>query len=320
MTNRLSLLAATILLSCLTLSGCGGDASSRGSGQVGKPKIALVMKSLANEFFSTMQQGAETHAQANAQQYELLAVGIKDERDLGRQVALVDEMVAAGARAIVIAPADSKALVPALRKAQEAGVVVINIDNRLDRDVLEQEGVQIPFVGPDNLQGAYKVAMQLGEKLSAGDEVAILEGIRTSFNAAQRLAGFEKACQEMKLKIVSSQSAEWEMAGANTIASSVLSEYPGVKAILCANDSMALGALAAVKSAGKSGDVQIVGFDNIAAVRQAIQNGDILATVDQHGAELAVFGIEAALKFIDSDSATVANQETPVDVVTANSL
>jgi ribose transport system substrate-binding protein len=124
----------------------------------------------------------------------------------------------------------------------------------------------------------------------------------------------------MKLKIVSSQSAEWEMAGANTIASSVLSEHPGVKAILCANDSMALGALAAVKSAGKSGDVRIVGFDNIAAVRQAIQNGDILATVDQHGAELAVFGIEAALKFIDSDSATVADQETPVDVVTANSL
>ena len=96
----------------------------------------LIMKSLANEFFSTMAAGAEAHHSEHADQYELLVNGIKDESDLGRQVAFVDEMVAAGVDAIVIAPADSKALVPALRKAMKAGVVVVNIDNRLDSESL----------------------------------------------------------------------------------------------------------------------------------------------------------------------------------------
>ena len=111
------------------------------------------MKSLANEFFSTMATGAETHQSENSDQYDLLVNGIKDESDLGRQVALVEEMVAAGVDAIVIAPADSKALVPALRRAIKAGVVVVNIDNRLDAEVLESENVAIPFVGPDNRSG-----------------------------------------------------------------------------------------------------------------------------------------------------------------------
>ena len=87
------------------------------------------MKSLANEFFSTMAAGAETHQKDHSGDYSLVVNGIKDERDLSRQVALVDEMVSSGVNAIVIAPADSKALVPALRRAVEAGVVVINIDN-----------------------------------------------------------------------------------------------------------------------------------------------------------------------------------------------
>ncbi|MBR9802419.1 sugar ABC transporter substrate-binding protein, partial [bacterium] len=151
------------------------------------------MKSLANEFFSTMAKGAEQHQSEHADEYSLVVNGIKDERDLSRQVALVEEMVASGVDAIVIAPADSKALVPALRRAQKAGVVVINIDNRLDADVLAQEGISIPFVGPDNKAGARKVGEFVAGQLQEGDAVAILEGIRTSFNGQQRTAGFEQA-------------------------------------------------------------------------------------------------------------------------------
>ncbi len=154
-----------------------------------KPRVALIMKSLANEFFSTMAAGAESHHKNNSDQYELIVNGIKDERDLSRQVALVDEMVALKVDAIVIAPADSKALVPALRKAIDAGIVVINIDNKLDKDVLAQEEITIPFVGPDNRAGARKVAERLAQELTRDDKVAILEGIRTSFNASSDLRG-----------------------------------------------------------------------------------------------------------------------------------
>lgn len=313
LTGRVVTAASLFLIVCL-LAACSGPAVDNE-----KPQVALIMKSLANEFFSTMAAGAESHQQAHADQYDLVINGIKDERDLTRQVALVEEMVARGVDAIVIAPADSKALVPVLKRALDQGVVVINIDNKLDAAVLTESGVRIPFVGPNNRAGARKVGQHLASQLAAGDEVAILEGIRSSFNGQQRLLGFEDALQAANVKIVSSQSAQWEMSIANQTASAILSEHPNVKAILACNDSMALGALAAVKASGKAGQVLVVGFDNIGAVQQAIRGGDILATADQHGDQLAVFGIERALRSL-ADGATPADAETPVDLITAADL
>jgi len=320
------LLKSLCLFILAAIAGCGSadretpETPISADSPDGKPRVALVMKSLANEFFSTMAAGAESHQKEHAGDYELIVNGIKDERDLSRQVALVEEMVAAGVDAIVIAPADSQALVPALRRAKEAGVVVVNIDNRLDAEVLQQEDVTIPFVGPDNRVGAKQVGAHLAAQLQQGDKVVVLEGIRTSFNGTQRRLGFEEAMAEAGITIVDSQSAEWEMSIANTIAAAMLSEHPEIKAILAANDSMALGAVAAVKSADRTGEVQIVGFDNISAVQQAIRDGAILATADQHGDQLAVFGIEAALKLLADPNAPAEDVETPVDLITVREL
>lgn len=318
-------LASLGSLLCLMFVGCDAGSSVKPSGtsqesKPGRPKIALIMKSLANEFFSTMAAGAEKHQTEHSDEYELIVNGIKDERDLSRQVALVDEMVAAGVQAIVIAPADSKALVPALRRAKEAGVIVVNIDNRLESSVLAEEKMSVPFVGPDNRQGARRVAEHLASQLKSGDQVAILEGIRTSFNGQQRKLGFEDALTTAGLKVVSSQSAEWETGLANTITASILQEHPDVKGLLACNDSMALGALAAVRSAGLGEKVLIVGFDNIGAVQQAIKEGTILATADQHGDQLAVYGIEYALKILQEPGVSVEDRETPVDLITADRL
>ena len=122
------------------------------------------------------------------------------------------------------------------------------------------------------------------------------------------------------MAIVDSQSAEWEMSMANTIASSMLSEHPEVKAILAANDSMALGAVAAVKGSGRANDVMVIGFDNISAVQQAIREGKVLATADQHGDQLAVFGIQIALKRIEDPNVAIEDVETPVDLITKETL
>ena len=315
------------LLSALLLAGCGSanDSTStkpRGAdGENGeKPRIALIMKSLANDFFATMEAGAKSHHAQHADQYDLLSNGIKDESDLGRQVALVDEMVASGVDAVVIAPADSKALVPALRRAIKAGVVVVNIDNQLDAEVLQQEGVTIPFVGPDNAAGAKKVGDYLAKQLAKGDKVAVLEGKTTALNGVQRRLGFEAAMKDAGIEIVASQSADWETDKANTIAASILSEHPEIKAILAANDSMAIGAVAAVKSAGRTGEVIVVGFDNIPAAQELIREGKILATADQHADQLAAFGIEIAREILSDPDSAPADVETPVDLITAESL
>lgn len=304
--KKLLLIAACLLAACKP-----ADPSNAS----GKPKVALVMKSLANEFFQTMAEGAKQHQAAHATDYDLVVSGIKNETDLAEQVALVEQMVAQDVQAIVIAPADSKALVTVLKRAKDAGLLVINIDNKLDATTLQQAGLVVPFVGPDNRAGAKAVGEVLAKKLRAGDQVAIIEGVTTAFNAQQRKSGFEDAMNAAGIKIVSSQSGQWEMEKANGVAAGIVAAHPNVKALLCANDNMALGAAAAVQAAGKAGQVQIIGFDNIAALKPLLADGRVLATVDQHGDQLAVFGIEAALNALKDKSAPV-DQQTPVHVIT----
>jgi ribose transport system substrate-binding protein len=310
-----SLLLATAVAVGLAACKPADSSSPSAQGASGKPRVALVMKSLANEFFQTMAEGAKKHQAAHAADYDLMVNGIKNETDLAEQVGLVEQMVAQSVQALVIAPADSKALIPALKRARDAGVLVINIDNRLDADTLKQAGLQAAFVGPDNRAGARSVGEVLAKQLQAGDEVAILEGVTTAFNSQQRRAGFEDAMKAAGLKIVAVQSGQWEMEKANGIAAGLLAAHPKLKALLCANDNMALGAAAAVQTAGKADQVQIVGFDNIAALKPLLADGRVLATADQHGDELAVFGIEAALQAL-KEKTTPADQQTPVEVIT----
>ena len=301
-----------LLSAALLVAGCGGD--TPGAEDAARPQIALVMKSLANEFFETMAEGARAHHDAHAGDYDLVVNGTRNESDLAQQVALVEQMVASGSDAIVIAPADSKALAPALARAQGSGVVVVNIDNRLDAEVAVEAGLDAPFVGPDNRDGARRVGEVLAARLEPDDQVAIIGGIPTAFNAQQRQAGFEDAMNAAGASIVDVQSGGWEQAQANVVAAAMLREHPELRALLCANDNMALGALAARRQSGRT-DVLIVGFDRIDAVAELVEQGEILATADQHADQLAVFGIEAALEILGGGEAQ--DRQTPVDLIAA---
>jgi ribose transport system substrate-binding protein len=195
----------------------------------------------------------------------------------------------------------------------------VNIDNRLDEGVLRERGLKIPFVGPDNRKGARAVGEYVARQLKQGDPVAIVEGVPTAFNAQQRKLGFEDAIGAAKLRLVASQSGEWETAKGSQVASAILGEHPGLKALFCANDSMALGAVAARKAAGKEDAVIIAGFDNISAIQELVKTGRVAATADQHAGELAVFGIEYALDAL-AGKAPPPDRETPVDLVTRDTL
>lgn len=313
-----------LIIGILGISACGeSDRSTAASGPSGEshetPVVALVMKSLANEFFVTMADGAKAHQVQHSEEYQLMVNGIKNEIDLTQQVALIDQMIASGVDAIVIAPADSKAVVPALARASAAGIAIVNIDNRLDEEILSDYDLKIPFVGPNNFEGALEVGQFLASGLDTGKEVAIIEGVQTAYNSQQRTAGFNQAMAEANLNVVSQQSAQWDQTKAVVIASAMLAQHPALAAILCANDNMALGAIAAVKQAGKSDQVQVIGFDNISAVRTLISEGDILATVDQHADLLAVYGIEYALEALVSNTPQ-EDRSTPVDLITIDNI
>ena len=283
------------------------------------PKVALVMKSLANEFFLTMENGARKHQKDHASEYSLLTNGIRDETDTAGQIRLVEQMIVARVDALVLAPADSKALVPVVKKAVDAGILVINIDNRLDPAALKEKGLNVPFVGPDNRKGARLVGDFVAKSLKPGDAVGIIEGIPTTTNAQLRTAGFKDAAEAAKLKIVSVQSGEWEIDKGNKVAAAMLRAQPELKALLCGNDNMAIGAVSAVRAAGKLGKVLIGGYDNIDAIKAMLADGRVLATADQHADQQAVFGIQTALKALAAKTPQAqlgGVVETPVNLVT----
>ena len=170
---RLKMIAAAVLV-------CALPAVPAMAQTPAKPKVALVMKSLANEFFLTMENGAKAHQKANAAKYDLLSNGIKDETDTSSQIKLVEQMIVSRVNALVIAPADSKALVPVLKKAIDAGIIVVNIDNKLDAGALKEKGFTVPFVGPDNRKGAKVVGDYLAKQIKKGDPVGIIEGVSTT--------------------------------------------------------------------------------------------------------------------------------------------
>jgi ribose transport system substrate-binding protein len=201
----------------------------------------------------------------------------------------------------------------------DAGIQVVNIDNQLDATVLKSKNIEVPFVGPDNRKGAALVGEYLARQLKSGDEVGIIEGVPTTTNAQQRTAGFKDAMEAARMKVVSVQSGNWEIDKGNAVASAMLNEYPNLKALLAGNDSMALGAVSAVRAAGKAGKVMVVGYDNINAIKPMLKDGRVLATADQFAARQAVFGIEAALKKVKGEKVETNDKgviETPVELVT----
>ncbi|HCH72283.1 MAG TPA: LacI family transcriptional regulator, partial [Ochrobactrum sp.] len=246
-----------------------------------KPKVGLVMKSLANEFFKQMQAGAEDYAAKNTDKFSFAAVGMKDERDFAAQVDAVENFVTQQFNVIVLAPADSKAMVTPVKKALEAGIKVINIDVALDEEAKKQAGVDLAFFGPDNREGAKLAGLALAKELGKGGKVVILEGNPEADNAKERKKGFDDAVAEGGLTLLDSKTAHWETEEANTLMTNFLTQYQDIQGVMAANDSMALGVVKALDAAGKSGQIKVVGFDNIPAVQPLIKDGKMLATVDQ---------------------------------------
>lgn len=287
--------------------------------QARRRTVGLVLKALDSQFFQRMLAGAQDYQAHAADRFNLVTASVGDVLDSAGQTRIVDRMVADKVGAIVISPAHSDDIIPALRRAVAAGVIVINIDNRLDPAQLKRAGLMVPYVGPDNLKGAAKVGAYLAQRLEPGDPVAVIEGAAINDNARQRTAGYLDAMKTARARVVAIRSGSWTVNGGRLAAAALLAQYPNLQALLCGNDYMAMGAVSALRAAGRRGKVYVVGYDNIDAVRPLLKQGLILATADQYAAKQAVFGIDTALKAIEeyrSQADLSPDVETPVDLVT----
>jgi ABC-type sugar transport system substrate-binding protein len=279
-----------------------------------KGTVALVMKALSNPFFLKMEEGA--HNYAREENIPLEVFGVERETDVERQIGIVENLISRGYGAIVIAPADSKRLVPICKKALEKNIVVINIDNPLHKATMDKLGISIPFVGSDNRIGAGMVGRYVKNKLKGRGNVIVIEGIRGVENADLRKQGFiDAVTQNCAIEILSSESANWHTDEALSLATRLLRKYKSVNAIFCANDKMAIGVLQALDNLDRAGDILLAGYDNIESVRNEMRNGRIHATVEQHPELMGEYGVELAWKALNGQNVSTYTQ-TPLDLIT----
>jgi len=282
-------------------------------------KIALIMKTMSNPFFQAMDKGAQGEAKRLGVELSSLAAP-KETSDL-EQAGIVENEVAKGVAAICIAPADSKSLIPALLKADQAHIPVINLDNRIDRQAAQEAGLKlVTFIGPDNEEGAGEAALYLAEKMGGRGTVAMLEGIRGVDNAEARKRGFEKAMKASPgITVVDSQSAHWELEQGESVFANMLTAHPDLTGLFCANDMMALGALRAIDAAGKKGKLLVASYDNLAAAQEKIKSGDLLCTIEQHPDLMGAWAVRCAVALLEGKQIP-PEIAVPTDLITKDTL
>lgn len=276
--------------------------------------IALVMKTLTNPFFVEMEKGArKAESELGIQ---LIVKTAAQETSIQQQIEIVGDLVRLKVDAIVIAPGDSKELIPALKKAQDAGIIVVNIDNQLDAELSAKLGLAgVPFISVDNEKGAYLSAKYVADQIKTPTKVMLLEGIREARNAQDRLAGAVRAFKEnTNISIVASETAHWKIDEAHDVSVRLFQANPDIGAIFCANDMMALGAVQYLEEKQLS-KVLVAGFDNLQEARQAIKNGKMTVTIDQQAALQGYTGVQYALKMIKGEKMPPV---TFVDVLLVN--
>lgn len=307
------------LLAACALSACG---LARGRDALAAPDtatIALVMKSLEDPFVMSMIEGAKNYQRHFAAQLNLDTRGTDTDNDVAGQIRIVESLIAAKVNAIVIAPADSQALLPVTARAIAESIIVIAIDNPFDERAQDEAKVVIPFVGPDSRRGAKLVGTYLASKLKPGDEVGIIEGPSNDRNSQQRSAGFKDAMNAAGMRMSAIDGGDWNAASGKVAALQILSGHPMVRGLMCANDNIAMGAIDALRIAGKKGRVLVTGYNNIEAVQPMLEGGRLLATVEQFGARQAVFGVDVAVKALlekRRQRDLSPYMETPVQLVT----
>lgn len=270
--------------------------------------IAIITPSPDNPFFKAESDGAA--AKAKELGYDVLVLVHDD--DANKQSELFDTAIAAGVKAIVLDNAGADASVAAVQKAKDAGIPSFLIDREITAS-----GVAVSQIVSNNYQGAQLGAAEFVKLMGEKGEYAELLGKESDTNAGIRSKGYHDVIDQYPdLKMVAQQTANWSQTEAYTVMESMLQANPGIMGVISGNDTMAMGAYAALEAAGRK-DVIVVGFDGSNDVRDSIKAGGIKATVLQPAYQQAQLAVEQADKFLKT-GATGVDEKQLMDCVLIN--
>lgn len=282
-------------------SGAGaGESAASSAGAAGQGgKYAIVLKTLSSEFWQNMKTGIEEKAKELNVTVDVFAGNSED--DLEGQVALVENALSQGYVGIGVAPISADNLVNVVAQATAKGTPVVNIDEKLNMEALKAaNGAVIGFATTNNVAVGEMGAKFILDKLgNSGGEVAIIEGkAGTASGEARKNGATEALKKDPKIKLVDSQPADWDRTKAMDLATNYIAKYPNLKAIYCANDTMAMGAQQAVTLSGKN--IVVVGTDGNSDAVSSVQDGQLAATVKQDSPSIGAKSLEMLVNFVNS--------------------
>src|SRR5436190_20122162 len=277
-------------------------ACNRATPGANKPKVALVLKTLNHPYFVDMRRGAQEAADRLGVQLDVQAA--EREFDVEKQMQIVENMIQTGIGALAITPSGSREIVSALVKARDAKVPIVVVDTRLDARAAADAGVHTEtFVGSDNYEGGRIAGEYLAKATGGKARVGILEGIPGHETGDSRLRGFRDAVKgSAGVTIVASQPANWERDQGFNVFQNMLQAHPDIDSVFACSDLMALGAIEAIRAAGKTGTIKVIGFDALDDAKKAIAAGTMEASVAQFPSEMGKAAVESAVKVIRGET------------------
>jgi D-allose transport system substrate-binding protein len=286
----------------LTFAGPGGQSS-------GRAEYAVVLKTLASPFWRGIQEGVQLKAQELGIAVDVYAANSED--DIEGQVQLLENCISQGYKAIGVSPISPVNLNATIAQATKKGIYVINIDEMVDRANLQSQGGAVQgFVATDNVAVGNLGAGYIIEKLPGGGEVAIIEGMAGNKSGEDRKNGATAAFRASSgYNIVASQAANWDRTMAYDLATSLVTRFPNLKGIYCCNDTMAMGALEAVKRSGKA--IIVVGTDGNEDAVASVKAGELGATVAQDTHLIGGIGVEMMVNAYKNKVKIDANTDVP---------
>jgi ribose transport system substrate-binding protein len=267
-------------------------------------KFGMVMKSLSNEFWRTLEEGYEAGAKEAGIEIDVQAT--TDEGDETGQQTMTETLTTQGVDALLMSPISDSNLTSAVESANDAGVLTVNVNDGLIAQAHH-------YVGPNAYQNGLLAAEWVSNKLGDEGQVGIVVGMAKAFAARERTAGFKDwiADNNSGLEVVAEQNADWDRQKAKELAATWIIQYPDMKAIFCNNDDMALGVVEAVDEA--EADILVVGVDGIGEAYDSIRAGKLDATVDSFPYYMAQVATEVTLR-------ALAGQDVPHVTATPQAL
>lgn len=297
----LTLLLAASALFFLSMTAFASGTKEAAAPSGGKKLIAIITASLDNPFFVTMMNSAK--AEAEKLGYDTMAVSHNDNVDTQNQ--LFDTAIARHAAAIILDNAGADASIAAVQKATNAGIPVFLVDREINA-----KGIAKAQIVSNNFQGATLGATYFAQLMGQQGNYVELTGKDSDTNAHVRSDGYHSILDKFTgMKMVAQQTANWDQTQAYTVMQTILQAHPDIKGVISGNDTMAVGAEAALLAANRP-DVIVVGFDGSPDAATSIVKGQMKATVLQPIVQLSINAVDEADQYLKTGSTGKDEKQT----------